>query len=116
MKSNNPVLTRLPQAGAEAGYGYQQGYQPGYQQPYNPAETTRPMTVDDVVTKTGITLAVIVAFALLNFGIALAGRPDLAVILTFVGAIGGFITVLVHAFGKKFGSRTVTLVLSLIHI
>ncbi|SDL62104.1 Uncharacterized membrane protein, YccA/Bax inhibitor family [Corynebacterium mycetoides] len=110
MKSNNPVLTRLPQAGAEAGYGYQQGYQPGYQQPYNPAETTRPMTVDDVVTKTGITLAVIVAFALLNFGIALAGRPDLAVILTFVGAIGGFITVLVHAFGKKFGSRTVTLV------
>ncbi|QPK83897.1 Bax inhibitor-1/YccA family protein [Corynebacterium qintianiae] len=108
MKSNNPVLTQLPQAGGGAGYGYQQSYP----QPYSPvhSDADRPMTVDDVVTKTGITLAVIVAFAVANFGIALAGRPDLAVILTFVGAIGGFITVLVHAFGKKFGSRTVTLI------
>ncbi|WP_375544083.1 Bax inhibitor-1/YccA family protein [Corynebacterium sanguinis] len=96
MRSNNPVLTQLPQAGSFAGYGS--------------VQTDRPMTVDDVVTKTGITLAVIVAFAVANFGIALAGRPDISTILTFVGAIGGFITVLVHAFGKKFGSRTVTLI------
>lgn len=102
MRSNNPVLTQLPQAGGEAGYGYQQ--------PYAPAQTERPMTVDDVVTKTGITLAVVVAFAAVNFGIALAGNPGLTNILTFVGAIGGFITVLVHSFGNKFGSRTVTLI------
>ncbi|AWB83728.1 Bax inhibitor-1/YccA family membrane protein [Corynebacterium liangguodongii] len=101
MRSNNPVLSQLPQAGSEAGYGYQQNYQPS---------TRRPMTVDDVVTKTGITLAVIVACAVANTAIALTGNPGLTSILTFVGAIGGFITVLVHSFGKNFGSRTVTLI------
>lgn len=95
-------MTQLPQAGAGSGYGYQPDY--------SPTQTERPMTVDDVVTKTGITLAVIVAFAILNFSFTLAGQPGITSMLTFVGAIGGFITVLVHSFGKKFGSRTVTLI------
>lgn len=67
------------------------------------------MTVDDVVTKTGATLGVIIVFALINFGIATV-NPGLAMGLTIVGGIGGFIAVLVHAFGKKFGSATVTLI------
>ena len=49
MRSNNPVLKNLPQAD-------QQGY--GYQSP-QVADAERPMTIDDVVSKTGITLAVI---------------------------------------------------------
>ncbi len=53
------------------------------------------LTIDDIVQKTGITLAIIVAFAALNFGIAVTGYQSLAMILTIVGAIGGFIAVLV---------------------
>lgn len=103
MKTNNPVLNSLPGAQDQGGYGYQ---------PSQPVQldNERPMTIDDVVTKAGITLGVIVLFAVINFGIALSGNPNLAMGLTFVGAIGGFITVLVHAFGRKFGSKAVTLV------
>src|SRR5690625_8005172 len=68
------------------------------------------MTVDDVVTKTGITLAVIIAFAVVNFGIAVYVNPTIAIILTVVGGIGGFITVLVATFAKKWGSAPVTLI------
>ncbi|STC70076.1 Bax inhibitor-1/YccA family membrane protein [Corynebacterium pilosum] len=113
MRSNNPVLTNLPASQQQGGYGYQpQGfdnYQQGYQ-PQQASDETRPMTVDDVVTKTGITLGVIILFAVINFGIALAGNPGLAMILTIVGGIGGFITVLVHSFGNKYGSKVVTLI------
>ena len=88
----------------------------GYGQPYNSeysgeaAKATRPMTVDDVVTKTGITLAVIIAFAVVNFGIAVYVNPTIAIGLTVVGGIGGFITVLVATFAKKWGSASVTLI------
>lgn len=63
------------------------------------------MTIDDVVTNTGITLAVIVVMAVVNFGISLF-NPGLTMLLTIVGAIGGFITVLVHSFGRKYGATT----------
>lgn len=59
------------------------------------------MTVDDVVTKTGITLAVIVAFAVINFGLYLGGYGSIASILTVVGAVAGFVLVMIHAFGKS---------------
>ena len=120
MKSNNPVLTRLPQAQQNTGYAQPQAGYP-QQSPYgqtqygqtpnfgNDQPAERPITVDDIVTKTGITLAVIVAFAVINFGIGMVNLSA-AMILTFVGAIGGFITVLVHAFGRKYGSATVTLI------
>lgn len=71
-------------------------------------EADRPMTVDDVVTKTGITLGVIVALAVVNYFVSLS-NPGLGSILTFVGAIGGLITVLVSSFAKKYGSAPVTL-------
>ncbi|MGP5929344.1 Bax inhibitor-1/YccA family protein [Corynebacterium glyciniphilum] len=132
MRSSNPFMSSLTKAeGAQQGQrgpsaAYQQGYQSAgeqwgqqdqqgmaYQQsPNYGAPTTasdRPMTIDDVVTKTGITLAVIVVLAAVNFMIGQA-NPGLAMGLTFVGAIGGLVAVLVSAFGKKYGSPVVTLV------
>lgn len=78
----------------------------------SPAAQTsaRPMTVDDVVTKTGITLGVIIAVAVVNFLIAMSGNVGLAMVLALVGAVGAFVTTLVFAFGKKFGSAAVTLI------
>ena len=61
------------------------------------------------MSKTGITLAVIVAFAVINFGLGFV-NPVITMALTFIGAIGAFITVLVHTFGKKYGSAAVTLI------
>lgn len=111
-----------PQGGSY-GYDQQGGYQDPYgasqnpygqagyaQDPYARSTGERPITVDDIVTKTGITLAVIVAFALINFGIGIAVDPSISMILTFVGAIGGLITVLIHSFGGKYGSAAVTLI------
>lgn len=95
-------------SGAPQGYGDPYA---GYgQAPAAAAGGDRPMTVDDVVAKTGMTLGVIVAFAVLNFGIAVFVSMGLALILTAVGAIGGLITVLVATFGKKYGSAAVTLI------
>ncbi|MDO5668544.1 MAG: Bax inhibitor-1/YccA family protein [Corynebacterium sp.] len=117
MRSSNPVMNSLTTAkgGIQTG-AYPAGAPQGYQDPYSgygqaPATTgERPMTVDDVVAKTGMTLGVIVVFALLNFGIFMFVNPGLALILTVVGAIGGLITVLVATFGKKYGSAAVTLI------
>lgn len=103
MSSTNPVLRNLPGAQQPAGYGA----------PMAPAtgeiQRERPMTVDDVVAKTGITLAVIVAAAIVNGWLFMSGADSLAMMLTFGGAIGAFIVVLVHAFTSKFGSPTITL-------
>lgn len=132
MRSSNPVFKDLtanggaPQQygnpygnpyGAGAGFGqqnpYQQspfgagvGQQPGFPGALAPAE--RAMTVDDVISKTGITLGVIIAVAIVNFFIGTVA-PGLAMGLALVGAIGGLITVLVSTFGKKYGSAAVTL-------
>ncbi len=115
MSSNNPVLKTLPGVDSQRGTGYQ-GY--GATNPYEQApmgasagtvSEDRPMTVDDVVTKTGITLAVIVAFAVINFGLYLGGYGSIASILTLVGAVAGFVLVMIHAFGKKYGSPVITL-------
>lgn len=69
----------------------------------------RPITVDDVVSKTGITLAVIIVLAAVNYFIGTT-NPGLAMMLTFVGMIGGLVAVLIASFGKKYGSPVVTLV------
>src|SRR5699024_1784143 len=70
----------------------------------------RPMTVDDVVSKTGITLAVIVALAAVIYFISAMVSTGLGLILSVDGVIGGLITVLVSPFGKKYGSAMVTLI------
>lgn len=120
MRSSNPVMRGLDgdleterSSGAyESGFRNQfDSYANEGQQEGAPAreEESRPMTVDDVVMKTGITLAIIVIAAIANFAVALMGYPQISQMLTLVGAIGGFIAVLVHSFGKKFGSAPVTI-------
>ncbi len=112
MRSSNPVFSSLTDNQRTHGqnpYGGYENFGGAYQEHNAPQKTERAMTVDDVITKTGITLAVIIAFAVLNFGIAQFDL-GLAMILTIVGAIGGFITVLVSTFGKKYGSALVTLI------
>ena len=105
MRSTNPVLKNLAGDEQQAGYGYPsqtEGYAPEVSQ-------DRPLTVDDVVTKTGITLAVIIAFAAVNFAIFIGGNAGLGSTLTLVGAIGAFVVTLVHVFSRKFGSAPLTL-------
>ncbi|WP_179810457.1 Bax inhibitor-1/YccA family protein [Nocardiopsis sinuspersici] len=126
MRSSNPALKRaLQQAGpagypqqgyGQPGYGQQQGYgQPGYGQPYpqqgygqsypqqgypgGPVRSadSQPMTIDDVVVRTGMTLGVVALLGVANyflFGVA----PGLALLLTVVGVIGGLVLGLVIAF------------------
>lgn len=90
METNNPVLSNLPDA--------------------EPIASDRLLTQDEIVQKTGITLAVIIGFAILNAFLAMSGQQSLAMILTIVGAIGGFIAVLVSAFSKNgYSSKTITL-------
>ncbi|MBI8988474.1 Bax inhibitor-1/YccA family membrane protein [Corynebacterium meridianum] len=116
MRSSNPVLSSLtgnrnqPQPNP-----YQTGYpQAGYQDPYlaqqgGSPDAQRPITVDDIVTKTGIMLGIIVAVAVVNFLIGTMINPGLAMLLTIVGAIGGLVTVLIFSFGRKYGSAPIAL-------
>ena len=97
MRSSNPVMSSLTENSSRQNSGYED-------------VSTRPMTVDDVVTKTGITLGVIIVAAAINFALGMLVSPGLAMALTLVGGIGGFITVLVASFGKKWGSAAVTLI------
>ena len=117
LRSSNPILSKrdaftpaAPQYG-QAQYG-QTGFQPyppqGYQQPGYPQDptgapqrrTSEPegrMTLDDVVTKTAVTMAVLVA------GAALAWRfiPDtLAFPAMILSALVGFVAVLVVSFRR----------------
>ena len=97
MRSSNPVMSSLTENSSRQNSGYED-------------VSTRPMTVDDVVTKTGITLGVIIVAAAINFALGMLVSPGIAMALTLVGGIGGFITVLVASFGKKWGSAAVTLI------
>jgi uncharacterized YccA/Bax inhibitor family protein len=107
-ESTNPVFRSLPrqeQGGyAQFGPGYAAGAQQTYQgsqtQPYVQRGVSRPLTIDDVVTKTGITLGVLSLVAVISY--FLVGRsPGLAMPFTLVGALGGLALVLVATFGRK---------------
>lgn len=115
-ESSNPAFSSLTKtvARGQAGVNRYGQEQFGGQFDVNPYQSqapqaARPMTVDDVVSKTGITLGVIIVAAAINFFVATSVSSPLSMILTMVGAIGGLITVLVSTFSKKFGSATVTL-------
>ncbi|MGE2731469.1 Bax inhibitor-1/YccA family protein [Mycolicibacterium vaccae] len=112
-ESSNPVFRSLPkgqQGGyaqfgtGAAGYGAQAVHADPYvTQQYPDQQQTgvsRPLTIDDVVTKTGITLAVLSAFAVVSYFIATI-NPGFAMMLAMVGAIGGLVLVLVATFGRK---------------
>lgn len=114
MRSSNPAVKRALEqhAGQAQGAGYQQGYgQPGYGQPYPQqgypqqgypaappqAAGTAPMTIDDVVVRTGMSLGVVVLLAVVNY-FMFQTNPGMAMGLTLVGALGGLVLGLVIAF------------------
>lgn len=117
-ETSNPVFRSLPKqrggyaqfgtgvAGAATQYGHQAD-------PYAPyvdqrAGVSRPLTIDDVVTKTGITLAVLSAVAVVSY-FMVEGNQALAGPFTFIGAFGGLAMVLIATFARKQDSPAIVL-------
>ena len=115
-ETSNPVFRSLPkQRGGYAQFGtgaaqVQQGYYQAdpYVAPYQEAKVSRPVTNDDVVTKTGITLGVLTVAAIVSYFLV-ASNVALAMPLTLIGALGGLGLVLVATFGRKQDSPAIVL-------
>ncbi|OBH05049.1 MULTISPECIES: Bax inhibitor-1/YccA family protein [unclassified Mycobacterium] len=112
-ETSNPVFRSLPkQRGGYAQFGT--GAAPGYYQtdpymaPYQETKASRPLTIDDVVTKTGMTLAVLTAAAVVSYFLV-ASNLALAMPLTLIGALGGLGLVLIATFGRKQDSPAIVL-------
>jgi uncharacterized YccA/Bax inhibitor family protein len=110
-ESSNPVFRSLPkeQGGyaqfgtGAAGYGAQQVHAQPYIDPYAAppqAGVARPLTIDDVVTRTGITLAVLSSVAVVSYFLV-AGNLGLAMPFTLIGSLGGLAVVMIAMFGRK---------------
>ncbi|WP_135457614.1 Bax inhibitor-1/YccA family protein [Mycobacterium sp. DL99] len=110
-ETSNPVFRSLPkqQGGyaqfgtGAAGFGTQQVHAQPYAQEYLEQPQTgvsRPLTIDDVVTKTGITLAVVSAVAVVSYFLV-AGNTALMMPFTMIGGLGGLVMVLIATFGRK---------------
>jgi uncharacterized YccA/Bax inhibitor family protein len=109
-QSSNPVFRSLPQQQqggyAQFGTGIAGAQQVAYQQgqpyaPYPPQTgVSRQLTIDDVVTKTGITLGVLSVVAVISYFLV-GGSPGLAMPFTLVGSLGGLALVLIATFGRK---------------
>jgi len=108
-QSSNPVFRSLQpqQSGGHAqfGTGIAGAQQMGYQaQPYAtyPPQTgvSRPMTIDDVVTKTGITLGVLSVVGVISY-LMVSANVGLAMPFAAVGGLGGFVLVMIATFGRK---------------
>lgn len=111
-ESSNPVFRSLPkqQGGyaqfgtGAAGYGAQAVHADPYagaqQYPDQQSTVSRPLTIDDVVTKTGITLLVLTAVAVVSYFLV-SGSPGLMMPFTLVGGLGGFALVMIATFGRK---------------
>ncbi len=127
--SSNPIFKNLPKQQPAGGYadfgsgvagagqfGQQFGNQYGQYtdqygrpvQPYQQAPATRSMTIDDVVTKTGITLGVVTLFAIVSFAI-MSVAPGLGTLLVIGGALVGLVLVLVASFGNKMDNPAIVL-------
>lgn len=93
--TSNPAFKNLPTNGGYANFNHGQGGfgAPG-QAPVAPPKATRPMTIDDVVTKTAITLALTVGTGAATYisGLAMLALP---------AAIIGLVLSLVIIFKKK---------------
>jgi uncharacterized YccA/Bax inhibitor family protein len=109
-ESSNPVFRSLPkQPGGYVTFGsgmagaataqVHQGYEPSFDQRVQRG-VSRPLTIDDVVTKTGITLGVLTAVAAVTYFLV-AQNLALAMPLWLVGMIGGLVFVLIATFGRK---------------
>ncbi|MGI5502984.1 Bax inhibitor-1/YccA family protein [Lentzea sp. CA-135723] len=93
--SSNPAFRNLPTGGGYGGYaGFGQPEQAGYQQAPPPLTSERPMTIDDVVTKTAITLGVVAVGAVITFVSGLA-------FLAFPAAIVGLVLALIIMFKRN---------------
>jgi len=110
-ESSNPVFRSLPkqQGGyaqfgtGAAGYGTQAVHADPYVTQYPDQQQTgvsRPLTIDDVVTKTGITLALLTAVAVVSYFLV---SQNNALMLPFVlvGSLGGLALILIATFGRK---------------
>jgi uncharacterized YccA/Bax inhibitor family protein len=106
-ETSNPVFRSLPktQGGyaqfgtGAAGYGAQQVHAQPYVTPEQ-AGVARPLTIDDVVTKTGITLAALTAVAVVSYFLV-AQNLALAMPFLLVGMFGGIGLLLFAIFGRK---------------
>jgi uncharacterized YccA/Bax inhibitor family protein len=110
-ESSNPVFRSLPktQGGyaqfgtGAAGYGAQAVHADPYAGAYPDQRQTgvsRPLTIDDVVTKTGITLAVLTAVAVASYFLV-AQNLALAMPFTAIGFVGGFVLVMIAVIARK---------------
>lgn len=123
--TSNPVFRNLPrqEGGGYANFGSgvagagQLGQQFGnqypnqygqYPQPYQQAPATRAMTIDDVVTKTGITLGVLALSAIISYGLTNANNA-LAPLFVIGGGLVGLVLVLVATFGNKSDNPVIVL-------
>ncbi|MFD3702887.1 Bax inhibitor-1/YccA family protein [Nocardia sp. NPDC058658] len=121
--SSNPVFKNLPRQEGVGGYanfgsgaaaagqfGNQQygEYGQQYGQQFQQAPATRAMTIDDVVTKTGITLAVLTVSAIISFALSSA-NPSLAPLFVIGGGIIGLVLVLIATFGRKMDNPAIVL-------
>jgi uncharacterized YccA/Bax inhibitor family protein len=116
-ETSNPVFRSLPktQGGyaqfgtGAAGYGAQAVDAAPYVTPdQRQTGVSRPLTIDDVVTKTGITLAVLTAVSVVTYFLV-AQNPLLAGTLAMVGMIGGLVLILVAIFGRKQDNAAIVL-------
>ncbi|PTR30402.1 putative YccA/Bax inhibitor family protein [Rhodococcus sp. OK519] len=117
--TSNPVFKNLPKqegtgyatfGSAQAGgaqvaqeYGQQYGAPEQYQQ-----TTQRAMTIDDVVTKTAITLGVLSVAAIISYFLV-DGNNDLAAPFVIGGGLIGFVLVMVASFGRKMDNPAIVL-------
>ena len=110
-ESSNPVFRSLPKSqggyaqfgSGAAGFGAQAVHADPYTTPqYQDAQPgiSRPLTIDDVVTKTGMTPGVVILTGIISY-VLVMGNPGLAFPLSIVGAIGGLVLVLIATFGRK---------------
>jgi uncharacterized YccA/Bax inhibitor family protein len=108
-QSSNPVFRSLQpqQQGGYAQFGtgiagaQQMGYQAQPNAPYPPQTgVSRPMTIDDVVTKTGITLGVLSVVGVISY-LMVSANVGLAMPFAAVGGLGGFVLVMIATFGRK---------------
>lgn len=110
-ESSNPVFRSLPkqQGGyaqfgtGAAGYGTQAVHADPYVTQYPDQQQTgvsRPLTIDDVVTKTGITLALLTAVAVVSY-FMVSQNNALMLPFVLVGSLGGLALILIATFGRK---------------
>lgn len=119
--TSNPVFRNLPkqEGGGYASFGSatagatqatQQFGQPQYSptDPWARPTTERSMTIDDVVTKTGITLGVLTVSALISY-VLVTMNTGLAAPFVIGGGLIGLVLVLVATFGRKMDNPGIVL-------